>query len=440
MTDDSRRRGDETDGSDDWGTDFGSEFGRVQFADDETSEPAIRFSDDPSGTGPLPHWTEGTAETSRVSRRDEPDVWDTFGGTPPASRRPERLVIGTDPTGDRLGRPGGIMGDTTGDVGDAFDLDGDDGFPPQSEQTYDITGPRPRPRSASSRRGGGGARGKSMGRDMPAAVTTGLVMMAAFVGAVMWRPAAVMAIVVVALGLAAIEFFGKVTEKGYRPATFAGIAASVFGPLAAYWQQETGLLLVVVLGFVAVTAGFIGAGSVQSGPMPNTAVSMLAVVWIAIMGSYAALILSLSVNDLLPSWVGTDTIFIVVCGVVANDVGALVVGSSMGRTPLREWISPNKTIEGMVGGFVTTGVVLMIVGTQNGTWDTSGELLMLTVVISLFAPVGDLVESMFKRNLDIKDFGSVIAGHGGVLDRFDGFLFVLPAVYYLTLITEPWLP
>jgi phosphatidate cytidylyltransferase len=52
--------------------------------------------------------------------------------------------------------------------------------------------------------------------------------------------------------------------------------------------------------------------------------------------------------------------------------------------------------------------------------------------------LGDLVESMFKRNLDIKDFGTIVRGHGGVLDRFDGFLFVLPGAYYLMLVIQPW--
>ena len=67
-----------------------------------------------------------------------------------------------------------------------------------------------------------------------------------------------------------------------------------------------------------------------------------------------------------------------------------------------------------------------------------GEWLALAIVVSVMAPMGDLVESMFKRNLDVKDFGTVVKGHGGILDRFDGFLFALPAVYFLLAVIEPW--
>jgi phosphatidate cytidylyltransferase len=128
----------------------------------------------------------------------------------------------------------------------------------------------------------------------------------------------------------------------------------------------------------------------------------------------------------------------VVIGVIANDIGGLFVGASVGKTPLREWVSPNKTIEGAIGGAIATLVALVVVGSQNGTWNSMGEWIALAIVISVMAPIGDLVESMFKRNLDVKDFGSLIAGHGGVLDRFDGFLFVLPAAYYLMLVLQPW--
>jgi phosphatidate cytidylyltransferase len=135
--------------------------------------------------------------------------------------------------------------------------------------------------------------------------------------------------------------------------------------------------------------------------------------------------------------IGTDTIFLLALGVVANDVGALFVGSGIGKTPLRAWISPNKSVEGFVGGTLVTLGVLLLVGISGkvDTWST-GQLLLMAIVISITAPLGDLTESMFKRNLDIKDFGSLVRGHGGVLDRFDGFLFTLPAVYYLGRILE----
>ena len=125
---------------------------------------------------------------------------------------------------------------------------------------------------------------------------------------------------------------------------------------------------------------------------------------------------------------------------MAIDVGAFFTGSAIGKTPLRPWISPNKSLEGLLGGTILTLIVMFVVGLQelSDTWSDTSHLLWLGIVISIFAPLGDLTESMFKRNLDVKDFGAVIRGHGGVLDRFDGFLFVLPAVYYLFRVLEPW--
>jgi phosphatidate cytidylyltransferase len=64
--------------------------------------------------------------------------------------------------------------------------------------------------------------------------------------------------------------------------------------------------------------------------------------------------------------------------------------------------------------------------------------LVIALVISIVGPIGDLTESMFKRNMDIKDFGTVIRGHGGALDRFDSMLFALPFIYYITLVLTPW--
>ena len=121
-------------------------------------------------------------------------------------------------------------------------------------------------------------------------------------------------------------------------------------------------------------------------------------------------------------------------------MGALFIGSAAGRTPLRAWISPNKTVEGLLGGAVMTLLAMVVVGVsgKSTSWNSTGDLIILGIVVSIMAPIGDLVESMFKRNLDVKDFGTLVKGHGGVLDRFDGFLITLPAVYYLMEILHPW--
>jgi phosphatidate cytidylyltransferase len=424
----------------------------------EVGEAPLSLGDD---TGSLPHWTEpptgqiprlgGDEPTGehRVARgRDrrptgevpttEFDVWSTFSDSEgptwadeldpsgpvevheppprertgehffdlpdeiPTGRRSARISIGTDPTGDPA---------------------------------------RPRPtRLEPGRRSGarGASRPGATGRNMPVAVTAGLVIAAVFLGALLWRPAAVVAIVVLVVGLAAVEFYAKVTEKGYRPATFAGLLACVSLPLVAYWVGDGALPLVVVFAFLAAAAGFVGADGIHSGPLPNMAVTMLGVIWIGLMGAYGALLAGLSALGGGFADVGTDTLFLIAIGVVANDVGALFVGSGIGKTPLREWISPNKSVEGLIGGTVFTFLAVILVGIQSDTWNDLPEWLLLALVISVMAPLGDLTESMFKRNLDVKDFGTIVPGHGGALDRFDGFLFVLPAVYYLTLVLEPW--
>ncbi|MCU1360348.1 MAG: hypothetical protein JWN99_1637, partial [Ilumatobacteraceae bacterium] len=339
-------------------------------------------------------------------------------------RGPGRITIGTDPTDDRMGRP---MPKNRGRSGR---VDPSRGVPRPARPgapapTRTATPPSP--------------------RDMPTAVAVGLIIAAAFIGTLLFKPWAVLVIIVAVVGLAAVEFFDKVSEKGYRPATVAGIVACTALPLATYWVGERALPLIMVVAFAAGCLSFISSSGLESSPMPNMAITTLGVTWIGILGSFAALILSASNVTLLNATgpttsVGTDTLFLLALAVVANDVGALFIGSAAGRTPLRPWISPTKTVEGFIGGAVMTIVAMFVVGVadKSDTWNSTGDLIILGLVVAVTAPLGDLTESMFKRNLDIKDFGSIVKGHGGVLDRFDGFLFTLPAVYYLMLILHPW--
>ncbi|MGC6397678.1 MAG: phosphatidate cytidylyltransferase [Ilumatobacteraceae bacterium] len=468
--------------SDDMWGDSGSLFDgpdRRKSDDESTSEdrpttPTFSFDDE---SGPLPHWTE--APSGGISRADE-SAEDTEERAPVRSFDDDDLGILDDdvPTGrseDDLWatftaeQPVWQPGDSPEPTRESpavgtFDEPADSVGSSTSQQSRIVIGTDPsgmdRPMSESQaavREDSGGTRrraaGKSKasaprpgapassGRDLPVATAVGILLVAIFVGTLVYRPWAALVLVAVVLGLAAVEFYDKVTEKGYRPAVVPGIVACVIAPIAAYWQGDGALPLVIVFAFIATAGTYIGARSVDIGPLPNVSITTLPIVWVGLAGAYAGLILRFSTTgEVLRADNGTDTLFMLALAVVANDVGALFVGAAAGRTPLRSWISPGKTVEGFIGGALLTIVVLIVagIGGWNTTWDSTGDLLLLAIVVSIFAPMGDLVESMFKRNLGVKDFGSLVKGHGGVLDRFDGFLLTLPIVYYLTLILEPW--
>ena len=121
---------------------------------------------------------------------------------------------------------------------------------------------------------------------------------------------------------------------------------------------------------------------------------------------------------------------------VAYDIGAFFAGRSVGRTPLTS-VSPNKTVEGLVGGMIASVVAAMVLfGIVKivEPFDSQGDFLdavLFGLAGAIFAPLGDLAQSLIKRDLGIKDMGAILPGHGGFLDRFDALLFVLPAVYFL---------
>ena len=112
----------------------------------------------------------------------------------------------------------------------------------------------------------------------------------------------------------------------------------------------------------------------------------------------------------------------------ANDTGAYLVGMGMGRTKLFERHSPKKTWEGFIGGVaISAGVALIISHYYHDLlWH---QWVVIAVIISCIGTLGDLVESMFKRSINVKDSGGILPGHGGLLDRFDGLLLAAPIVY-----------
>ncbi|MEH7177182.1 phosphatidate cytidylyltransferase [Neobacillus vireti] len=113
----------------------------------------------------------------------------------------------------------------------------------------------------------------------------------------------------------------------------------------------------------------------------------------------------------------------------ATDSGAYFVGKATGKTKLWPEISPNKTVEGSLGGVICALLVAVLFAIFSEINASIISLMAITIVLSIFGQIGDLVQSAFKRHFNVKDSGNILPGHGGILDRFDSLLFVLPLLH-----------
>lgn len=129
--------------------------------------------------------------------------------------------------------------------------------------------------------------------------------------------------------------------------------------------------------------------------------------------------------------IGLTFIFYCLFIVFATDSGAYFIGRAFGKNKLWPDISPNKTIEGAVGGIISAIVIALLFALFTSINVTVPKLLIITILLSSFGQMGDLVESALKRHYDVKDSGNILPGHGGILDRFDSLLFVLPLLNFL---------
>ncbi len=270
----------------------------------------------------------------------------------------------------------------------------------------------------------GGGLGGEEPRDNRAAVVVGVAL--AILAAIAWvvGPWAVVGLVTIILVLCAGEYFQAMRQVGYEPIAPLGLLAIVGLPLGAYWKGEAALPLLLVLTLVAAMLWYVvGAGGLGR-PTDGIGVTLFGVTWIGLFGAFAAVMLR------LPD--GRGMLGAAVIATVVNDLGAYLVGRAMGTRPLAA-ASPNKTVEGLVGGGLITVVVMAMLGAFPGIkpFDTLANAVALGAMVAVVAPLGDLCQSVIKRDLDVKDMGTLLPGHGGVFDRFDALLFVLPATYFL---------
>jgi phosphatidate cytidylyltransferase len=227
------------------------------------------------------------------------------------------------------------------------------------------------------------------------------------------------------------EFSRAFAKKGLRLAYFPGMLALLF-LWGCVWLGNTDEVMAVLVTAVLVIlakAVFMHA----SFSIEAACVSIAGIMYVGLLFSYLLLLRFMGADTSVTSAVGNMSLgctilWLALIGTWASDTFAFFTGSLLGKHKLCPGISPNKTIEGFVGGILGTTCVVMGMGALFSFYFL--HMAVMGICIALMATVGDLVESSFKRYTGIKDSGSLIPGHGGVLDRFDSVLFTVPFVYY----------
>lgn len=158
--------------------------------------------------------------------------------------------------------------------------------------------------------------------------------------------------------------------------------------------------------------------------------TVFGVVYVAFLGSHLILLREYPLMVGLDYSMGASFVFLTFVVTWAGDTGAYFLGSVLGRRPLIPRISQKKTREGALGGLAFSIVAALIARETFAPYLNVWQAILLGVTMGVFGQLGDLFESLVKRDLDVKDTSATIPGHGGILDRFDSLLFTAPLMYY----------
>ncbi len=237
-------------------------------------------------------------------------------------------------------------------------------------------------------------------------------------------------VVMAALAVIGLNEFYRLTAA-YKPLRLPGLLSVLCLLAAAQWGDARW-----VLGATALSFAGIALFGLVIGPKPGVtvrlAVTLLGALYLGLGFAHLVLLRGLGGEDL--AVLGRDVVLLVVFGTWAGDTMAYFTGRWFGSTPMAPVLSPKKTWEGFAGGLISTVLVVVFIGLyvhyDVPDWDP-GDSVVLGLLIGIVGPLGDLFESLVKRDVQIKDSGRGLPGHGGVLDRFDALLWASIAAYYV---------
>lgn len=273
------------------------------------------------------------------------------------------------------------------------------------------------------------------GRNLPAAVTVGVVLIGALVGTLGWWHWGFTLLVAAALSLGAKELHDAMLRIGMKAALVPIILGTIAIQVASFYvsgHPSTGvgaastLLALLCLTVLAALLWRLPGG--PQGFIMDSAASLFIIAYVALLGA--------SVPLMLGGELGRERVIAFIACIVANDTGGYALGILFGKHKMAPVISPKKTWEGLFGSVlfaIPVGIVAAVWLLHSDWW--IGAVLGLAMVV--FGTAGDLIESMVKRDVGIKDMSSVLPGHGGVMDRLDSLLVGAPVAWLVLYLTVP---
>ena len=264
------------------------------------------------------------------------------------------------------------------------------------------------------------------GRDLRAAIGVGLALVAVIIGSLVVRREAFVGLVVVAILIGVVELTRALQAGPFR-APVVPLLVGAFAMLVLAWSRgPTGLVTGFLVTVLAVLLWRLGDG--PAGYLHDAAAGVLVALYVPLLAGFAVLLV---VPD-----DGVARVLTFIATVAASDIGGYAAGVLFGRHPMAPSISPKKSWEGMAGSVLTcvgVGVALFTLTFHEPWW--GGALFGVAIAVS--ATIGDLGESLIKRDLGIKDMGNLLPGHGGLMDRLDSLLPSAAVAYLLLSLFAP---
>lgn len=253
--------------------------------------------------------------------------------------------------------------------------------------------------------------GSRAGRNLPAAIASSLVLGALVLVTLFTQKWLFVIVVIAALVIASRELVSAFQGAGIRIARTPVYSAAVILPAVAYVWGTT--LQLVVLGVAVLLSMLWRIRRGVDGYVKDTAATIFTIVYLPFMAGF--LMLTLAADD------GPTRVVVFILLTMGNDVGGYAVGVLLGRHPIAKDISPKKSWEGLAGSFIVQGIVGALTFTYllDAAW---WQGVIAGLVLTVTATAGDFAESALKRDLGVKDMGSLLPGHGGMMDRLDSLV------------------